>query len=30
MAEVIEGIDRYLAANSFSKVKEITGLAHRI
>jgi dihydroorotate dehydrogenase (NAD+) catalytic subunit len=30
MAEVIEGIDRYLAANSFSRVKEIIGLAHRI
>jgi len=30
MAEVIEGIDRYLAGNSFSSVKEITGLAHRI
>ena len=30
MAEVVEGIDRYLAANSFSSVKEIIGLAHRI
>ncbi|MQY76516.1 MAG: dihydroorotate dehydrogenase [Spirochaeta sp.] len=30
MAEVIEGIDRYLVANSFSKVKDIIGLAHRI
>jgi len=30
MAEVIEGVDRYLAANSFSKVEEIIGLAHRI
>jgi len=30
MAEVIGGIDRYLAENSFSSVKEIIGLAHRI
>ena len=30
MAEVVEGIDSYLAANSFTSIKEIIGLAHRI